>query len=156
MRQNRPGVYPVETRLFRMGCLLLCLFFVVFAAMLGFGQQGSPQALNVQPLIVQPIDESRVVTLKGNTHPLAQPQFDIGMAAPNLPLQRMLLVLKRSPQQDFVLRTLLDDQQDKASPNYHKWLTPDEFGVQFGPSDQDVELVTGWLQSHGFQVNRVA
>src|SRR5258708_25551417 len=71
-------------------------------------------------------------------------------------MQRMLLVLKRTPQQDFALRTLLDDQQDKASPNYHKWLTPDEFGVQFGPSDQDMQLVTGWLQSHGFQINRVA
>ena len=71
-------------------------------------------------------------------------------------MQRMLLVLKRSPQQDFALHKLLDDQQDKASPNYHKWLTPDEFGVQFGPSDQDIQLVTGWLQSHGFQVNRVS
>jgi subtilase family serine protease len=125
---------------------LFCLLTVP-----AFAQQFSPQ-----PLITRPIDESQLMTLKGNTHPLAQPQFDVGIAAPNLPLQRMLLVLKRSPQQDFALRTLLDDQQDKASTNYHKWVTPDEFGVQFGPSDQDVQLVTGWLQSHGFQVNRVA
>jgi hypothetical protein len=130
-----------------MGCLFL-LFSLV--SMQGLAQQVQPQ-----PLITQPIIESQLTTLKGNTHPLAQPQFDIGIAAPNLPLQRMLLVLKRSPQQDFALRKLLDDQQDKASPSYHKWLTPDEFGVQFGPSDQDVLLVTGWLQSHGFQVNRV-
>ena len=64
--------------------------------------------------------------------------------------------LARSGKQDFVLHKLLDDQQDKASPNYHKWVTPDEFGVQFGPSDQDIRVVTGWLQSHGFQVNRVS
>src|SRR5258708_22842699 len=131
-----------------MGCLFL-LFSL--ASMQGLAQQVQPQ-----PLITQPIIESQVTTLKGNTHPLAQPQFDIGIAASNLPLQRMLLVLKRSPQQDVALRKLLDDQQDKASPNYHQWLTPDEFGVQFGPSDQDVQLVTGWLQSQGFQVNRVA
>lgn len=140
----------METRLFRLSCTSLCLFLVL-AAMPALAQQFAPQ-----PLITQPIDESLLTTLKGNVHPLAQPQFDMGVAAPSLPLQRMLLVLRRSPQQDFALRKLLDDQQDKASPNYHKWVTPDEFGVNFGPSDQDVQLVTGWLQSHGFQVNRVA
>jgi hypothetical protein len=123
----------------------------VLAVATTLGQQAAPQ-----PLITQPIIESQLVTLKGNTHPLAQPRFDIGAAPPNLSMQRMLLVLNRDPQQEFALRRLLDDQQDKASPNFHKWLTPDEFGVQFGPSDQDVQLVTGWLQTHGFQVNRVS
>lgn len=106
-------------------------------------------------LITRPVDETQLITLRGNTHPLAQPQFDAGTAAPDQPLHRMLLVLKRSPEQEFALRKLLDDQQDKASPNYHKWLTPDEFGTKFGPADQDVQTVTAWLQSHGFEVNRV-
>ena len=124
---------------------VFCLFSVV-----GFGQQ-----ISSQPLITQPPVESQLSTLKGNTHPLAQSQFDIGAAPPDLPMNRMLLVLKRSPEQERALHTLLDDQQDKASPHYHKWLTPDEFGAQFGPADQDVQTVTGWLQSHGFAVNRV-
>jgi hypothetical protein len=64
----------------------------------------------------------------------------------------MLLVLKRSPDQEHGLRKLLDDQQDKASPNYHKWLTPEQYGKQFGPSDSDLQAITSWLQSHGFQV----
>ena len=72
-----------------------------------------------------------------------------------MPLNRMLLVLKRSPEQEHALRSLLDDQQDKTSLHYHKWLTPDQFGAQFGPVDQDLQTVTGWLQSHGFKVNRV-
>ena len=67
-------------------------------------------------------------------------------------MQRMLLVLKRSPEQESALRKLLDDQQDKASPNYRKWLTPEQFGKQFGPSDSDLQTVTAWLQSRGFQV----
>jgi subtilase family serine protease len=67
-------------------------------------------------------------------------------------MERMLLVLKRSPEQETALRRLLDDQQDKASPNYHKWLTPTEFGRKFGPSDDDMQTITSWLQSHGFQV----
>ena len=64
----------------------------------------------------------------------------------------MLLVLKRSQEQESALRKLLDDQQDKASPNYHKWLTPEQFGKQFGPSDGDLQTVTAWLQSRGFQI----
>jgi hypothetical protein len=68
-------------------------------------------------------------------------------------MERMLLVLKRSPEQETALRRLLDDQQDKASPNYHKWLTPTKFGKQFGPSDADVQTITSWLKSHGFQVS---
>src|SRR6266700_4554274 len=136
------------TPLPRIACL--SVLFSFFAAV------STAQQVPPQPLITQPVIESQVTTLTGNTHPLAQPQFDIGAAPPDLPMQRMLLVLKRSPQQDFALRTLLDDQQDKSSSNYHKWLTPDEFGVQFGPSDQDVQQVAGWLASHGFQVNHVS
>ena len=109
-----------------------------------------------QPLITRAVDERELVRLKGNTHPLAKPQFDMGAAPADLPLKRMLLVLKRSPEQDFTLHKLLDDQQDKASPNYHKWLAPEEFGKQFGPADQDIQQITGWLQTRGFEVNRVS
>jgi hypothetical protein len=92
--------------------------FVIFF----LGICASAQQAIRQPLITQRIDESRVVTLKGNTHPLAQPRFDMGAAPPDLPMDRMLLVLNRDPQQDFTLHRLLDDQQDKNSPNYHEWL----------------------------------
>jgi len=122
-----------------------------FISTISFGQQIAPTTL-----ITQPVVESQLTTLKGNTHPLAQPKFDIGTAPPDLAMNRMLLVLKRSPEQEYALRTLLDNQQDKASAHYHKWLTPDEFGAQFGPADQDVQIVTGWLQFHGFEVNRVS
>jgi subtilase family serine protease len=67
-------------------------------------------------------------------------------------MERMPLVLKRSDQQETALRKLLDDQQDKNSPHYHKWLTPEQFGAQFGPSDTDMQTITSWLRSHGFQV----
>ena len=62
-----------------------------------------------------------------------------------------MLGLKRTPEQDAALATLLREQQDPTSANYHKWITPQEFGARFGPSDHDVQAVTSWLQSHGFQ-----
>jgi Pro-kumamolisin, activation domain/Bacterial Ig-like domain (group 3) len=127
---------------------------------LSFGQQlniqrspaQSVSGLPSRPLITQPIDEAQLTVLKGNTHPMARPEFDLGTAPATLPMQRMLLVLKHSAEQEAAVRKLLDDQQDKASPSYHKWLTPEEFGKQFGPSDTDIQTITGWLQSHGFQV----
>jgi Pro-kumamolisin, activation domain/Bacterial Ig-like domain (group 3) len=114
---------------------------------------GSAQSVSApSPLITQSIDESRLTVLKGNTHPLARPQFDLGTAPATLPMQRMLLVLKRGAAQELALRKLLDSQQDKSSPSYHKWLMPEEYGKEFGPTDADIQTITGWLQSHGFQV----
>ena len=110
------------------------------------------QAVIAQPRITQAIDESRLTVLNGNTYPLARPEFDGGEAPASLALNRMLLVLGRSPEQESALGQLLDDQQDKTSPNYHKWLTPQEFGRHFGPAEQDIQTVASWLQSHGFQV----
>ena len=114
------------------------------------------QALTPQSRITQTVNDTALITLKGNTHPLAQAQFDRGAAPPDLPMARMLLVLKRSAGQEATLQKLLDDQQDRSSPSYHQWLTPDVFGQQFGLSDQDLQTVTSWLQSQGFQANRVS
>src|ERR1700733_1924396 len=134
------------------GTLIALVLFCTLSLM----QQSSAQqqaALETRaPLIVQPIDESQLTVLHGNTHPMARPQFDLGTAPANLPMQRMLLVLKRSSEQEAALRKLLDDQQDKASPSYHKWLTPAEYGKQFGPTDTDIHTITARLQSHGFEV----
>ncbi len=139
-----------------------CLVFAVIAVLVAlycpftlFAQEAtSAPSVGVapRPLITQPVDETQVTVLKGNTHRLARPEFDLGTAPATLPMQRMLLVLKRSAEQESALRKLLDDQQDKGSPNYHKWLTPEQFGQQFGPTDGDMQTITAWLQSHGFQV----
>ena len=106
--------------------------------------------------ITQAIDEKNLLTLKGNVHPLARAEFDQGVVTDGLPLHRMLLLLQRSSAQEAALQKLLDDQQDKSSPNYHAWLTPTQFGQQFGPADADIQVVTSWLQSHGFQIANVS
>jgi len=119
-------------------------------------QSATSQAVYVPSRITQAVDETKLTLLRGNVHPLARPEFDRGVAPLDLPMQRMMLVLKRSPEQETALAKLLDEQQDKSSPNYHKWLTPEQFGLQFGPSDADVQAVTLWLESQGFQVAQVA
>jgi subtilase family serine protease len=115
----------------------------------------SSQSSAVPSRITAAINPAQLTVLVGNTHPMARAQFDRGAAPASLALDHVLLVLKGSPQQEAALETLLAQQQDRSSPNYHKWLTPEQFGQQFGPSDQDVQKVTSWLQSQGFQVNMV-
>ncbi|HTA21973.1 MAG TPA: Ig-like domain repeat protein [Terriglobales bacterium] len=141
-----------------MGILVtrLSVQFSLAAVLFALVVPASAEQPPVLPLITQRVDETKRTVLQGNTHPLARPQYDRGAAPPNLPMNRMLLVLKRSPAQESALLSLLDDQQDKASANYHKWLTPENFGKQFGPADQDIQTVTKWLQSHGFQIGNVA
>jgi hypothetical protein len=123
---------------------------------LSFSLGSIAQQNTIQPRITQAVDEASLTVLRGNTHPLALTRYDRGAAPPSLPMQRMLLVLKRSPEQDAALVRLLDEQQDKSSPSYHKWLTPEQFGKQFGPADADIQAVTSWLGSHGFQIARVS
>src|SRR6266851_8887476 len=108
------------------------------------------QTTNIPARITQAVDENNLVVLKGNVHPLARAEFDQGAVADGQPLNRMLLLLRRSADQESALRQLLDDQQSKSSPNYHAWLTPEQFGKQFGPADADIQAVTQWLTSHGF------
>ncbi len=45
--------------------------------------------------IVDRIDESNLVALKGNTHPLANAKNDLGRVSSNLPMTDLILVLSR-------------------------------------------------------------
>jgi hypothetical protein len=108
------------------------------------------QAAAVPPRITQAIDETQLQRLKGNVHPLARQEFDQGAVNDATPMSRMLLLLKRSPEQDAALQKLMGEQQSKDSPNFHQWLTPQQFGAQFGPADADVQAVTDWLTRQGF------
>jgi subtilase family serine protease len=114
------------------------------------------QTRSVPSRVTAAVDDTRTVQLKGNVHPLARPEFDRGAVADSQPMTRMLLTLQRSAEQETALQQLMDAQQTKGSASYHAWLTPAQFGQQFGPSDADVQAVTDWLTKQGFQVAKVA
>ena len=135
--------------------LFILSLFVVIILCFARGRAQAQSSL-VPSRITAAIDETKLAVLHGNTYPLARASFDRGPAADSLQMDRMFLVLQRSPAQEAALQKLLADQQDKSSANYHRWLTPDEFGEQFGVSDQDIAKVSGWLQSHGFQLDGVS
>jgi subtilase family serine protease len=105
--------------------------------------------------IVDRIDESQLVTLRGNTHPLANAQNDRGRVSPDLPMTDLILVLSRSPEQQAAFEKFVASQYDPASPNFHRWLEPAEVGQNFGPSENDIAALSNWLTGHGFSVDVV-
>jgi|HubBroStandDraft_4_1064222.scaffolds.fasta_scaffold02415_6 subtilase family serine protease len=109
-----------------------------------------------QNRIVRPVDNRSVVRLQGMLPPRARTEFDQGPVSPTLPMQRMTLFFEPTAEQQAALDQLLAEQQDPASANYHKWLTPEEFADRFGISSQDVNVLAAWLRSQGFTVDETA
>jgi len=143
--------------------LVIAWLLLLALPLTAFGQESSasPGGSTTGPggvrrLITAQVDETQLTRVVGSTHPLARAEFDQGAAPGSLPASRMLLVLKRTQEQEAALEQLLQQQQDKSSANYHKWLTPQQFGQQFGLADEDLQALRSWLESRGFQVTRVA
>ena len=127
---------------------------LVLAATLSPSLFSPAQAQSASPRIGGPVEDSSLTTLSGNTLRIAQPRFDRG-PVPEDTSGRMLLVLRRSAEQESALQQLLTDQQTRGSAEYHNWLTPADFGKRFGVADADVQTVAGYLASQGFQVGRI-
>jgi subtilase family serine protease len=131
------------------------LAFVAVSSVSGWSQVA---ITNVRPAVrvTQSVDSAVTARIAG-THPSAVDGAAVsGRVASSTAMTDMKLVLSSSDAQIAALRSLADQQQDKTSPNYHKWLTPETFGQYFGPAPADVAKVTAWLQDQGFTVNSVA
>lgn len=130
-------------------------FPVVVLTFFGFLTISSPAGAQRQPVITA-IDDSTRVILKHTTHPLAQAGAELSPAEPDTRMERMMLVLGPSDAVQPQLRALIDSQHDKKSVNFHKWLTPEQFGERFGPARQDIDAITSWLQQKGFDSIKAA
>ena len=135
---------------------LLILTAILSVSLSFFSPSARAQSNAVRARVTQAVDMQNLVTLRGNVHPWARAEFDQGVAPDDLPMERILLVLQRAPEQEATLRQMLDAQQVKSSAMFHQWLTPEQFGRQFGPADSDLQAVTDWLTKQGFQVTKVA
>ncbi len=124
-------------------------------AVIGLFPSASPLKGQPDRIAGQISDEERVM-LGGNVNPKAQPRFDKGPVEPSMKVAYITLMLKPSSNQQAALEQLLAEQQDRTSPNYHKWLTPERYADRFGLSLTDVGRVKSWLESQGFGIDHVA
>lgn len=106
--------------------------------------------------ITESISDADTVALPNSAPLWTQAGIDRGSIEPATFLDSIFLLLDHSPGQRRALEDLLDRQHDPASPSFHQWLTPEQFGAQFGPSDSDIAKISGWLQLHGAQIQGVA
>jgi Pro-kumamolisin, activation domain/Bacterial Ig-like domain (group 3) len=106
--------------------------------------------------IIGPIDGNRAVALKGNIHPKALASNDRGALDPLTRIPYMRMALKPTGDQAADLEQFLEEQRDPSSSDYHRWLSPEEFGDRFGVSRNDLAQISSWLESQGFTVEQVA
>jgi subtilase family serine protease len=145
------------------GLLSLCARFSLVTAILAglmlpaasFAEGPEAAAPSKAPSrLVDPIDEHVLVTLKGNVRQDLASAPDLGVVEDGKELH-LFLLLQRTTAQQADLDNLIERQQQPTAAEYHKWLTPKEFGARFGASPEDIAKVSTWLQSHGFQIRGV-
>jgi len=134
---------------------LAILMAMILLPVTPMGAQDSQGALPASRVLA-PINEQQLVTLGGHLVPWAKGENDLGAAPASRLTGDLHLMLKRGDAQESALQAYLAEQQDRKSPNYHKWLTPDEYGARYGISEADLAKVKGWLGSHGFAVKQVS
>lgn len=68
------------------------------------------------------------------------------------PEKKLRLTIALTPQHQDQQRLLIDQLHDKKSPEFHKFLTADEWNARFAPSADDEEAVVNWAQSQGLTI----
>jgi uncharacterized protein (TIGR03437 family) len=102
--------------------------------------------------VTETIDDQQRIALHGHMHPKARPENDQGRVSPSLRLSWVTLTLAQSPEQQAALDKLIAGQQTPGSPDYHRWLTPEQFAERFGVSTSDMDRIVHWLESQGLTV----
>ncbi len=106
--------------------------------------------------LFEDIDARATAVLPGSVNPRATARADAGRLDPATPLHGVTLYFQPTPDQQAQLDALVQAQQTTGSPQYHAWLTPAEYASRFGLSGGDLAKIQSWLESQGFNIDRVA
>jgi hypothetical protein len=128
--------------------------FAVFALAFAFEPPVHAQinARSAPPIITQPINEANLLRLFGNTRPEASSANDRGRVADNF---RMDHVSSTASSGRAGTGSHAVYGPNPRSANFHRWLTRDQVGTQFGPAPSDIQAITSWLRTHGLRVDMV-
>jgi uncharacterized protein (TIGR03437 family) len=140
----RASLKTMQPRHFRLPlpALLVCLALTPLSAQ--------------QNRIAARIDARMGVVPIGHVHPRATLAADRGAVEDSFAIPGMTLTFKLSSTQQAALDRLLAQQQDPSSPQYHQWLTPEQYADRFGLSPEDLQQVREWAQSQGFAIAATA
>jgi subtilase family serine protease len=65
---------------------------------------------------------------------------------------RLRLAISLPLRHQDALNRLLRDLSDPSSPRYRRFLKPDQFATQFGPSEKDYQALIDFVQAHQMQI----
>ena len=91
--------------------------------------------------------------ISGHEVPLMQQAHLLQSTNPSQQLNLSIGMQLRNPSG---LDSLLGDIYDPSSPQYHQYLTPDQFNQLFAPTSDQVQQVVSYLQSQGMTITSVA
>jgi len=120
-----------------------------------FSASAADTASNARPLITQSIDETKLVELSATVRPEIKMAQDQGIVASSMPMPKMQLLLKRTPEQQQALETVLTQIGTPGSSMYHQLLTPADYSETFGLAASDLAAIQQWLEFHGFRISSV-
>jgi hypothetical protein len=135
---------------------LIAVCAMVLAMTAGVVSQAASQTAPRANRITQELSGGPNVAIAGTVHPLTRRATDLGAVDSEMLLESMTLNIGLSAAQQTELDGLITAQQDPKSPQYHQWLTQEEYGARFGLTDADLGKVTGWLTGQGFSVKRIS
>ena len=95
------------------------------------------------------------VTLRTRTVQAGGGFADAGAVPASQPMTITVRLAVSADRASALTQRLLD-QQDSATPEYRRWLTPVEFGASFGATDAQVAAATAWLQGQALTVSGVS
>src|ERR1700722_13480007 len=93
-------------------------------------------AMALVAITLAPGFTSDSVTLTGNHPREAETMAPLGDADPN---QRLSIEIHFATRNHAELNQLLAEQQNPASPNFHKWLKPGDYDSRFGARQSDID-----------------
>jgi hypothetical protein len=100
------------------------------------------------PLVIRAQIVSRQF-LHGHVPPAVLRLTPVGRVAASA---RLNLAIGLPLRNEDVLNNFLKELSDPASPNFRKYLTPEQFAEQFGPTEQDYEAVAAFMAGNGLAV----
>jgi hypothetical protein len=110
---------------------LLCTSVLAWSQQPHISKAGAPYATNTPPQVVL-----GSVTPIQAYDPASKLKLAISIKAP-----------KMAEEERF-----LKQLQDRTSPNFHKWLTPEQWNARFAPAAEDEQAVVDWATSQGLTV----
>ena len=141
---------------FRFAMLIVAGCLLSLVQLLGTSSKAmAVDALFGRPRIADAIDETKLIRLANNVPGAFNAENDRGALADDFQLEHLQLQLHRSAAQELAIEAFINALHDPRSPEFHKWLSAEDFGTRFGVADTDLIVVQRWLIGHRFRINFV-